>query len=127
MVARRDEALKKIKGFGGRSLKKGGSMKDLLKMQEEFQKKMEEVERKYSEETVQVSAGGGAVKVVMSCDYNVLDIDYDEDAASDKEMFKDLLIAAINEALQKVDEKRKEIAQNELSEFALPGLGNLPM
>jgi len=119
--------LKKIKGFGGRSLKKGGSMRDLLKMQEEFQRKMEEVERKYSEETVEVSAGGGAVKVIMSCDYNVVDIDYDEDAASDKEMFKDLLIAAMNKALQKVDEKRKEIAQNELSEFGLPGLGNLPM
>ncbi len=116
-----------MKGFGGRSLRKGNDMKSLMKLQEEFQRKMEEVEKMYSEETVEASAGGGAVKITMKCDYSVEEIEFDEDLASDKEMFKDILIAAFNEALKLVEEKRKEIAERELSIFGQLGLGGLPM
>ncbi len=117
--------MKKLKSIGGKSLKKGGSLKDLAKLQEEFKKKMEELESSYSEETVTASAGGGAIKVIMTCDYKVSDIEYDEDVLEDKEMFKDLLIAAFNEAIELVEKRRKEMMENLMSEMGLGGLQGL--
>jgi len=119
--------LKKIKGIGGKSLRKGGGgLKNLAKMQEEFQKKMEEIESKYGEEVVEVTAGGGAIKVKMACDYRLIGLEYDTDILEDREMFNDLLIAAINEALQEVNKKRKEIMESGLASIGLGGSGNLP-
>jgi len=84
---------------------------------------MEEVEGKYGEEIVEVTAGGGAVKVKMACDYRLVSLEYDTDILEDSEMFNDLLIAAINEALQEVGKKRKEIMEREMASI---GLENLP-
>ncbi|MCD6449613.1 MAG: YbaB/EbfC family nucleoid-associated protein [Thermotogaceae bacterium] len=119
--------MKKIKGIGGKSLRKGGGgLRNLAKMQEEFQKKMEEIESKYGEETVEVTAGGGAIRVKMACDYRLVGLEYDKDILEDSEMFNDILMAAINEALQEVERKRKEIMESELGALGLSGLGNLP-
>ncbi len=116
---------RKMRGFGGRSFRKPSQnqLKDLIKLQEEFQSAMAALEEKYETETVEASAGGGAVKVVMSCSYTVVDVEYDEDVVEDKDMFKDLLIAAFNQALEMVENRRKELADENLPKIG--GLENL--
>ncbi len=117
--------MRKIRGFGGRSYGRKDPLKNLAKMQEEFQKKMEEMEARMSEEIVTATAGGGAVKVEMSCDYRVKDVVIDEDLAEDVEMLRDLIIAVFNEALELVDKRRKEISESLMGDLGLPNTGIL--
>ncbi len=116
--------MKRIKGFGGRSYGKKG-LKNFAKLQEEFQKKLEDVEKRYSQEVVEVSAGGGAFRIVMRCDYRLEDVEFDEDLLSDPEMLKDLMLAGFNEAIEKVNERRNEIASEIMGELGLMGFGGM--
>ena len=79
-----------------------GMMKKVQKMQNELKKIQDELKRK----TVEVSAGGGAVKVVMNGEKQVQSLTIDPAAVDpeDVEMLQDLLSAAFNESIKKVDE-----------------------
>lgn len=79
-----------------------GMMKKVQKMQNEMKKMQDELKRK----TVDVTAGGGAVKVVMNGEKQVQSLAIDPAAVDpeDVEMLQDLLSAAFNEATKKVDE-----------------------
>lgn len=79
-----------------------GMMKKVQKLQAEMTKMQEELKQK----TVDVSAGGGAVKVVMTGEKQISSLKIDPSAVDpeDVEMLEDLVSAAINEALKKVDD-----------------------
>ena len=79
-----------------------GMMKKVQKMQSEMKKMQDELKRK----TVDVTTGGGAVKVVMNGEKQVQSLTIDPAAVDpeDVEMLQDLLSAAFNEATKKVDE-----------------------
>ena len=101
--------MKKLKSFGGKNL--GGKtkqMEQIQKLQEEVQKKMQEVEANFSNVEIQVSVGGGAIKLVASADRKIKDIEIDDDLLKDKEMLKDLLIAGFDELMEKIEQKREE-------------------
>ena len=79
-----------------------GMMKKVQKMQNEMKKMQDELKRK----TVEVSSGGGAVKIVMDGEKQVQSLRIDPAAVDpeDVEMLQDLVSAAFNEAVKKVDE-----------------------
>lgn len=79
-----------------------GMMKKVQKMQSEMKKMQDELKRK----TIDVTAGGGAVKIVMNGEKQVQSLRIDPAAVDpeDVEMLQDLLSAAFNEATKKVDE-----------------------
>ena len=79
-----------------------GMMKKVQKMQEDMKKMQDELKRK----TVDVSVGGGSVKLVMNGEKQVQSLLIDPAAVDpeDVEMLQDLLSAAFNEATKKVDE-----------------------
>ena len=79
-----------------------GMMKKVQKLQTEMQKMQEELKKR----TIEVSAGGGAVKVVMNGEKQVQGLTIDPAAVDpeDVEMLQDLISAAFNEALKKVDD-----------------------
>ncbi|ACJ75819.1 hypothetical protein H17ap60334_03795 [Thermosipho africanus H17ap60334] len=99
--------MKKLKSFGGKNLS-GKSMNQLQKLQEEMQKKLQEVEEGFSNVEVEVSVGGGAIKILATADRKVKDIEIDEDLLSDGETLKDLLTAGINELMEKIEKIREE-------------------
>ena len=84
---------------------KGPSMNEMLrqaqKMQEDMQKKQAELEEKEYE----VSAGGGVVKVKINGRREVLNIDIAPEIVDpdDIETLSDILVAAVNEAIKKVN------------------------
>ena len=82
-----------------------GMMKRVQKMQNEMKKMQDELKRK----TVDVTAGGGAVKIVMAGEKQVQSLTLDPAAVDpeDVEMLQDLLTAAFNEATRKVDDMMK--------------------
>ncbi len=99
-------------------------MKDPMKMLrqvQQMQDRMGKVQAELETETVEATAGGGAVRVVASGTQKLVSVTIDPDAASDTEMLQDLVVAAVNEAM----EKSKQLAASKMQAVA-SGLGLPP-
>lgn len=93
-------------GFPGGGMGMPGNMNNLMKQAQKMQKQMEESQKALEEEEVTATAGGGAVEVTISGKREVTKVTLDPDAVDpdDVEMLEDLIMAAVNEGLRKVDE-----------------------
>lgn len=80
----------------------GNMMKQIQKMQKEMAKMQEELQQR----TIEVTSGGGAVRVEVSGKKEVVALEIDPAAIDpdDTEMLQDLIIAAVNEGLRKIDD-----------------------
>ena len=90
-------------------MKKGkmsGILKQAQKMQEELMRAQEELDTIKAEGT----AGGGMVVVTANGKQEILDVQIEKDIIDpeDKEMLEDLIIAAVNQALEKAGEAANE-------------------
>jgi len=98
----------------------GNMMKQARKIQEKIAQMQAELESK----TVEASAGGGMVTVVMNGKYEVLSLKIDKEVVNpeDVEMLQDLVVAVVNEGIRRV----QEMTANEMSKitggFNIPGL-----
>lgn len=101
----------------------GKMMKQLQKMQAEIVKTQEALKDK----TVEASAGGGAVKVVVNGHQEVVSVTIAPEACDpdDVEMLQDLVVAAVNEALRKSQEMASGELEKITSGLNIPGLGGL--
>ena len=90
-----------MKGFGGMNL-----MKQAQKMKEEMEKAKQELENS----EVTASVANGMVKIVMNGKKQIKSIDIKKEAVDpeDVEMLEDLVKAAFNEAIEKVEKLEKE-------------------
>ena len=86
-------------GFPGGGMP--GNMANLMKQAQKMEEQAKEMETKEFSAT----AGGGAVEVTVSGSKKILKVKLDEEVVDpdDVEMLEDLLVAAVNEALEKVD------------------------
>ncbi|MFK2827216.1 YbaB/EbfC family nucleoid-associated protein [Bacillus sp. B190/17] len=84
-----------------------GNMQNMMKQMQKMQKKMAEAQEALSEKEFEGTAGGGMVTIKMSGQKEVLDVVIKEEAVDpdDVEMLQDLVLAATNDALKKVDEE----------------------
>ena len=99
-------------------------MKDPLKMLrqvQQMQDRMQKVQKELESETVEATVGGGAVTVVATGAQKLVSVRIDADAAGDVEMLQDLVVAAVNDAM----EKSKEMAAAKMQSVAA-GLGLPP-
>ena len=99
-------------------------MKDPMKMfkqVQQMQDRMNKVQSELETETVEASAGGGAVRVVATGTQKLVSVTIDPAAASDVEMVQDMVISAVNDAL----EKSKQLAASKMQAVA-SGLGLPP-
>ena len=102
-------------------------MKDLgklLKQAQQVQAKMAEMQARLAERTVEASAGGGMVKIVMNGRHEVLSVTIDPEVVdpSDVEMLEDLVAAAVNEARGRVDEMVRDEMSSLTGGLPMPGL-----
>ena len=98
-------------------------MKDPLKMirqMQQMQDRMAKVQTELETETVEASAGGGAVRVVMTGTQKVVSVTIDPAAAGDAEMLQDLVVAAVNEALEMSKQQAAAKMQAIASGLGLP-------
>jgi nucleoid-associated protein EbfC len=100
------------------------SMGNLQRMALQMQQEMERIQAELGEAEVAGSAGGGVVRAVVTGKQSVVSITIDPSAvdAEDVEMLQDLVIVAVNEAL---DESRRLAEQKMGALTAMGGLGNL--
>lgn len=84
-----------------------GNMGNLMKQAQKMQRQMEEQAKELETKEYTATAGGGAVEVTMNGKREVLSVKLEEEVVDpeDIEMLQDLIVAATNEALRKVDEE----------------------
>ena len=92
-------------GFPGMGMP--GNMNNLMKQAQKMQRQMEEKTKELEEKQFEASAGGGAVTVTVSGKKEVVAVKLSEEVVDpdDIEMLEDLIVAATNEALRKVEQE----------------------
>lgn len=99
----------------------GNIMKQAQAMQENMQKAQEEL----ANIEVVGEAGGGMVKLTMTCRYDVRAVNIDPDLmgdAEDKEILEDLVAAAMNDAVRKVESTTKDKMAGLTGGLNIPGM-----
>ncbi|MBD3620026.1 MAG: YbaB/EbfC family nucleoid-associated protein [Gammaproteobacteria bacterium] len=101
----------------------GNLMKQAQKMQADMQKAQEEIARM----EITGESGGGMVKVTMTGKHEVRRVAIDDSLmGDDREMLEDLIAAAINDAVHKVDRETSERMSGITAGMNLPGGMKLP-
>ena len=98
-------------------MKLPGNMQSMMKQAQQMQQRMQEEIAKIR---VEGSAGGGMVTVSMDGHKNLLSIKIDPEAAGDVEMLQDMILAAFNDAMKKVDEESQSKLGGMLGGLGLP-------
>ena len=101
-----------------------GNMANLMKQAQKMQRQMEEQAKEMETKEFSATAGGGAVEATVSGTKQLVKISLNEEVVDpdDIEMLEDLIVAAVNEALEKVD----EASASAMSKFTGGMGGQLP-
>jgi len=99
-----------------------GNMNNLMKQAQKMQRQMEESQKEMETKEFTAAAGGGAVEVTVSGKREVVKVHLDPEAVDpdDVEMLEDLIMAATNEALRKVDEASQSAMSKYTGGMGLP-------
>jgi len=99
-------------------------MGDILKQAQKMQEKMQKIQDELSDLKTEGTSGGGMVTAVANGKQELLEIKIDQQVVNpeDIEMLEDLIVAAVNQAM----EKAQEMASEEMGKAAGGMLGNLP-
>ncbi len=108
------------KGFPGM----GGNMGGMMKQMQKMQKQMEEMQTQLEQKEVDASSGGGAVTCKVNGKKQVLEIKIDESVvdSEDIEMLEDLVMAAVNAAMESADEMMESEMKKVTGGMNIPGL-----
>lgn len=98
-----------------------GGMGNLMKQAQEMQEKVQRAQEEVANAEVLGEAGAGMVKVIMNGRHDVIDVDIDASVMEeDKELLEDLLAAAVNDAVRKVEVSSKQKMEEATSGLDLP-------
>ena len=99
-------------------------MGDIMKQAQKMQEKMQKIQEELADLQVEASSGGGMVTVVANGKQQIMEVRIDKQvvAPEDVEMLEDLVVAAVNQAM----EKAQELANEEMGKVAGGMLGNMP-
>jgi nucleoid-associated protein EbfC len=94
-----------------------GNMNQMMRQAQQMQEKLAQ---EIALIQVEASAGGGMVTVRMNGQKNLLSVKIDPEVAGDVEMLQDMVVAACNEAVKKVDDESKQKMSGMLGGMGLP-------
>jgi DNA-binding YbaB/EbfC family protein len=97
---------------------------NILKQAQEMHSKIAQLQEEMANKTVEASAGGGMVTLVMNGKQQVLSICIDPEVVNreDVDMLQDLISAAVNEAIRKSQEMMTEEMKKITGGLSIPGL-----
>lgn len=100
------------------------SIGKFIKQATRLQRQVQEVQAQLATRTVEATSGGGAVKVVARCDGTVASIKIDPQAVNpaDAGLLEDLVLTAVNAALQKANETASAEMAKVTSGAGIPGM-----
>ena len=108
------------KGMGGGPQ----DMQSMIRKAQKMQEEMETLQNDLNQREYEISAGGGAVTVKIKGTKELLSITLTKEIVDpdDIEMLQDILVAAVNEAVKKVDSENNEAMGNLTQGINMPGL-----
>lgn len=105
-----------------------GGLGNIMKQAQAMQDNMKKAQEELASIEVSGESGGGMVKLTMTCRYDVKNVTIDPTVMSDvddREMLEDLIAAAINDAVKKVEKTTQDKMSGLTGGMNIPGL-NLP-
>ncbi len=104
-----------------------GGIGQLMKQAQQMQADMQKAQEEMANLTVAGESGAGMVKVTMTCKHEIRGLEIDDSlVGDDKEMLEDLIIAAFNDAVRKVEKTTQEKFSGMTSGLNLPPGMKLP-
>lgn len=118
---------KRSRGTSRRGAPSGGMAGGMLQQLQKLQEEMVKTQEALGDETISVTAGGGAIEIVITGHQRIQNITIDPEVVDpeDVEMLQDLIVAAVNEAIeasQKLSADRLGTLTGGLGGMGLPGL-----
>ncbi|MGI8657208.1 MAG: YbaB/EbfC family nucleoid-associated protein [Candidatus Limnocylindria bacterium] len=104
------------------------NISSIAKMAQQMQTQMAQAQQELAETTLEATAGGGAVRVVISGAQEIRSIEIDPSAIdpAEAEMLQDLVVSAVNEAIGRSKELERERMGSIAGGMGLPGMPGLP-
>jgi DNA-binding YbaB/EbfC family protein len=101
-----------------------GNMQKMMKQMQKMQKDMAKAQEELAEKTVEGTAGGGMVTVIVNGQKELVEVNIKEEVVDpeDIEMLQDLVLAATNDALKKMDDLTNETMGQFTKGMNLPGM-----
>ena len=104
-----------------------GGLGPLMKQAQQMQENMKNMQEQLATVEVEGQSGAGMVKVVMTCRYDVKRVNIDDSLFNDdKDMLEDLLAAAVNDAVRRVEATTQEKMSGVTAGMGLPPGMKLP-
>ena len=104
-----------------------GGLGNIMKQAQQMQENMQKMQEKLAEIEVEGQSGAGMVKVTMTCRHDVKRVSIDDSLLSDdKEMLEDLIAAAVNDAVRKVEATTQEKMASVTAGMGLPAGFKMP-
>ncbi len=104
-----------------------GGIGQLMKQARQMQSDMQKAQEEMAELTVTGESGAGLVRITMSCKHQVQALEIDDSlVGDDKEMLEDLIIAAFNDAIRRVEKTIQDKFSGMASGLSLPPGVKLP-
>ncbi|MCF8242400.1 MAG: YbaB/EbfC family nucleoid-associated protein [Melioribacteraceae bacterium] len=104
-----------------------GNMQGMMKQIQKMQAEMEKVQNELGNKTVTEESGGGMVKATANGKKEIVSVEIDKEIvdSGDKEMLEDLVVAAVNKALESAGKMAEEEMGNVTKGMIPPGM-NIP-
>lgn len=108
---------------GGPPMPGGGNMGGMMQQIQKMQQDMMKAQEQLADETVEVTAGGGMVKIVITGHQRIQSIELKPEVVDpdDLEMLQDLLVAAVNQAVEQSQAMAAERLEGLTGGLNLPG------
>ena len=108
------------KGMGGGA----GNMQEMLRQAQKMQEDMAALQEELDAREYEIKAGGGVVAVKINGKKEVLSIDIDPEIVDpdDVETLSDILVAAVNEAIKRVESTNSAEMEKDTGTMSMPGM-----
>ncbi len=104
-----------------------GGIGQLMKQAQQMQADMQKAQEEMASLTVTGESGAGMVRITMTCKHELKSLDIDDSLiGDDKEMLEDLIIAAFNDAIRRVEKTVQEKFSGMTAGLGLPPGMKLP-
>jgi DNA-binding YbaB/EbfC family protein len=101
-----------------------GDLGNIMKQAQQLQERLSQVQETVARQTVEASAGGGMVKVVVNGKHEVLSLTIDPSVLKeDVELVQDLVLAAVNEGIRNAQKMVADEMTKATGGLKIPGLG----
>lgn len=98
-----------------------GGMGNMMKQAQEMQEKMQKAQEEVAKAEVLGEAGAGMIQVTMNGRHDVISVSIDPSVMEeDKELLEDLLAAAVNDAVRKIEESSRQRMEEATAGLNLP-------